>query len=105
VDFPYDFCAEGDHMPFVRAGRPGLLGSVSRASVVGGTTEMTANAVNRAAERKAAQATAYTMQVPTTTSVETDDLVARIEQLVRLRDRGALSDEEFRAAKALLFAG
>jgi hypothetical protein len=94
-------------MPFVRAGRPGLLSSVSRSCVVSGTTEMTANAVNRAAERKAAQATAYTMQQPATssTTVETEDLVTKIEQLVRLRDRGALSDEEFRAAKALLFAG
>lgn len=94
-------------MPFVRAGRPGLLSSVSRTWVVSGTTEMTANAVNRAAERKAAQATAYTMQqpAPSGTSVETEDLVTKIEQLVRLRDRGALSDDEFRAAKALLFAG
>jgi hypothetical protein len=67
---------------------------------------MTANAVNRAAEQKAAQATAYTSQqpIPPTTTGQTDDLVGKIEQLVRLRDRGALSDEEFRTVKALLFA-
>lgn len=84
-------------MPYVRAGRPGLLGTLSRSAVVAGSARLTALAVDRAERRRAKAAYTAAEQAP-------DDVVAKIEQLVRLRDRGVLSDAEFQTAKALVLA-
>jgi Short C-terminal domain len=75
-------------MPLVRYGRPGLLGTVARTSVVAGTASMTANAVNRR----------------THAPEDVDDLVEKLAQLAKLHDSGALSPQEFEAAKMKLLA-
>lgn len=93
-------------MPFMRAGRPGLLRTVGRTAVVAGTASMTANAVNRRAaanvqqqqEAAAYEAEQQQQQAPPTGT----DLVARLSELAKLRDSGALSESEFEAAKAQL---
>lgn len=104
-------------MPFVRYGRPGLLSTVARTAIVAGTATATANAVNRrAAERaqlqqeaaayEAAQQTPqYAPPPPPAAAPGGDDLVGRLGELARLREAGALTAEEFDAAKAKLLAG
>ena len=102
-------------MPFRRLGRPGLLGTVARTAVVAGTAQMTSNAINRHAQQRAmeeaAAAQANTAPAPPPPpSVRAaqpagDDLVSRLETLARLRDTGALSEEEFQAAKGRLLQG
>jgi hypothetical protein len=77
-------------MPLVRYGRPGLLGTVARTSVVAGTASMTVNALNRRARAPE--------------DAGADDLVRKLAQLAKLRDSGALSPQEFEAAKTKLLA-
>ncbi|MHA6628497.1 SHOCT domain-containing protein [Pseudonocardia sichuanensis] len=100
--------------PLRRLGRPGLLGTVARTAVVAGTAQMTSNAVNRHAQRRAmeeaaaAQVNAPPPPPPPPAQAAPpagDDLVARLESLARLRDSGALSEEEFQAAKGRLLQG
>ena len=61
-------------MGFVREGRTGLLGAVTRADVVAGTPSMTAMATTR-------------------------DLVSELAELAKLRDSGVLTEPEFQAVK------
>jgi hypothetical protein len=102
-------------MPFVRYGRPGLLGTVARTAIVAGTATMTANAVNRRAAARATQqqaaayraeqeAVAYQaeQQAAAQRPAQSDDLVGRLTELAQLRDAGALSADEFEAAKRSL---
>lgn len=100
--------------PLRRLGRPGLLGTVARTAVVAGTAQMTSNAINRHAQQRAmeeaaaAQANAAPAPPPPPAPAAPpagDDLVTRLETLARLRDTGALSEEEFRAAKGRLLQG
>ena len=100
-------------MPFVRAGRPGLLGTVGRTAVIAGTASMTANAIGRrsagraqaqqqaAAQQAAQQAPPQPPQAsPAPAAPGGEDLVERITELAKLRDAGALTDAEFAAAEA-----
>ncbi|WP_305093624.1 SHOCT domain-containing protein [Prescottella sp. R16] len=103
-----------------RIGRPGLLGTIARSAVVAGTATATSNAVNRRAQQRAAEQQAYEQQqaaqwqersVPPVyqepqpaPAPAGDDLVGKLQQLQQLRDSGALSDDEFAAAKAKLLA-
>ncbi|BDT86897.1 SHOCT domain-containing protein [Nocardia cyriacigeorgica] len=101
-----------------RVGRPGLLGTIARTAVISGTARATANAVDRRAQRRAAESQAYAAQqqapppmpaapppmpaAPPPAPSGGDDLVAKLQQLGQLRDSGVLSEEEFAAAKQQL---
>jgi hypothetical protein len=102
-------------VPFIRPlmgrriGRPGLLGTVARTAVIAGTATVTANAVSRAGARRTAETEAYDQQqerqyAPEPASGGDTDLVARLSELARLRETGALSGQEFEAAKAKLLS-
>jgi len=95
-------------MFIARAGRPGLLGTAVRTAVIAGTAQATAGAIarrqeERAEQRYAAQAAAAP-PVASPPSAPADpageDLIARLQQLASLHSAGALTDEEFAAAKA-----
>ena len=90
---------------------PGLLGTVARTAVVAGTATATANAVsNRQTRRPQAAADEQTQpdvqqQAPPGASMGAsggDDLAGKIKQLADLNAAGALTDDEFAAAKAKL---
>jgi Short C-terminal domain len=98
-----------------RVGRPGLLGTVARTAVISGTARATANAVDRRAQRRAAESqAAYAAQqqappppsppmpAPAPAAGGGEDLVAKLQQLGQLHDSGVLSDDEFAAAKRQL---
>jgi hypothetical protein len=97
-------------MFIARAGRPGLLGTVVRTAVIAGTAQATAGAVARRQEERAEQrqlaqaAAAQPVAPPPATSVPADaageDLIAQLQKLATLHSAGALTDEEFAAAKA-----
>jgi hypothetical protein len=89
---------------------PGLLGTVARTAVVAGTATATANAVNNRQARRAQaaadeQAQRDAQQQPSGASMGAsggDDLTSKIKQLADLNAAGALTDDEFAAAKAKL---
>jgi Short C-terminal domain len=90
-------------MPFVRR-RPLL-----RAAAVGGVAYMGAKAgTNRAMQAQAAPAApapAAPAPAPPPAAAPTgDDTISRLTQLASLHDSGALTDEEFAAAKAQVLA-
>lgn len=91
-----------------RFGRPGLLGLAARTAVVAGTASMTAGAINRHAQDRAnqqAEADAYEQQAaqPQPQAVsEGGSMVDEIQRLATLHQQGALSDDEFAAAKQRL---
>ena len=94
-----------------RMGRPGLLGTVARTAVVAGTATMTTRAISRRAENRAAEqqeAAAYEQQQAAAHEPDPGqgeaDLVEKLRDLVKLRDAGALTEQEFNAAKAKLLA-
>lgn len=99
-----------------RRGRPGLLGTVGRTALIAGTAQATANAVNRRA-RQRATAVPPPPAVPPPQSAPPPpappavadggqelDLVSQLGRLAQLRDTGALTEEEFQAAKARILA-
>ncbi len=85
-------------MPFVRR-RPLL-----RAAAVGGVAYMGAKAgTNRAMQAQAGQESQpapAAAPTPAPAAPAGDDTIARLTQLASLHDSGALTDEEFAAAKA-----
>lgn len=106
-----------------RFGRPGLLGTMARTAVVAGTAQaVTGRMQRRAAEREAeradqvqAQDAAFQSQAEIAhlrRQLDTaqagragaggGDLIAELEKLASLKSAGALSDDEFAAAKAKL---
>ena len=110
-------------MPFDRGGRPGLLGTIARTAVISGTAQATSNAVNRRArarsERDYAAANAQAAPppppapppaaAPTSPAAPTPapagggaSLADQIGQLADLHAAGALTTEEFAAAKSRL---
>ncbi len=94
-----------------RFGRPGLLGTMARTAVVAGTAHATVNALNRRGARRAeqeAEAQQYEQQ-QLTEQLQTAAAPApaggigdQLAELSKLHDAGALSDEEFAAAKQRL---
>ena len=74
---------------------PGLLGTMARTAVVAGTATAVTGAVRR---RQAERARLAGLQTDPT------DLTSTLKELADLREAGALSDEEFAAAKAKLLA-
>ncbi len=98
-----------------RMGRPGLIGTAARTAVIAGTAQATAGAVasrqqRRANEQAQAQAAAqYAAQAPPPQAAPApaaggDDLLESLERLAALHQSGALTDEEFAAAKASLLS-
>ena len=99
----------------------GLIGGMARTAVVAGTATAVSNRVSRRqAGRWAAQEQQQYQQYqqpayappsqyePAPASPEADDgssLIAQLEKLGDLRDKGILTDEEFAQQKARLLAG
>ncbi len=90
---------------------PGLLGTMARTAVVAGTATAVSGGVRRRQEARAgqaAEAAAYQQQqeyaAPTPDQAPGGDLTAKLKQLADLNASGALSDEEFAAAKAKLLS-
>ena len=100
-------------MPFARAGRPGLLGTVARTAAISGTAQVSANAVNRSAARRGQESAARDAPVQDTppaaepapdwpAPADGKDLTDQLSRLADLRGSGLLTDAEFAAAKARL---
>lgn len=91
-----------------RVGRPGLIGTMARTAVVAGTaTAVTGGMTRRANERaiRDQQAEAYQQQGMAASQPMPSgdgDTVGKLRELADLRASGALSEEEFAAAKAKL---
>jgi hypothetical protein len=92
-------------MPFVRR-RPLL-----RMAAVGGVAYMGAKAGSNRAQANAAQgqaqpapAAATPAAAPVAPPSQGTDTISRLQQLAALHDSGALTDEEFSAAKAQVLA-
>ena len=84
-------------MPFMR--RAPLL----RMAAVGGVAYMGAKAGTNRAQANAAQAQAQPAAAPAPVAAPAPpqtDTISRLQQLAALHDSGALTDEEFTAAKA-----
>jgi Short C-terminal domain len=103
--------------PVRRVGRPGLVGMAARTAVVAGTATAVAGGVAHHQANKqeqAAEAAAYEQQQqqaayapppPAPMEADTgvsDDTVAQLERLGKLKQEGILTDEEFAAQKAKL---
>jgi hypothetical protein len=103
--------------PVGRVGRPGLVGVAARTAVVAGTATAVAGGVARRQANKqeeAAEAAAYEQQqqepeaqayaappaAPPAEAGVSDDTVAQLERLGKLKEEGILTDEEFAAQKA-----
>ena len=84
--------------PFVRNGRPGLIGTMARTTVVVGTGSGMAGGVSRRQKVKARQAAAGPPAVPA-------DPIAQLKELAALKEQGVLTDEEFAAQKARILGG
>lgn len=111
-------------MPLIgRFGRPGLIGTAARTAVIAGTASATAGAVRRhqyaraeesyeqqqlaAAEQQrrledAARDAVRQPDPPQSTDPGDLGLVEQLQRLATLHTAGALSDEEFAAAKSHL---
>jgi len=104
-----------------RVGRPGLVGLAARTAVVAGTATAVSGSMQAKQQKKAqeqqqqyeaaqqqaqaaqqqAAAAAPAAQAPAP-PVGGVDVVAELQKLASLKEAGALSDEEFAAAKAKL---
>jgi Short C-terminal domain len=95
----------------------GLIGGMARTAVVAGTATAVSNRVSRRqAGRWSAQEQQQYQQQPAYAPPpyeapppqETDDgssLIAQLEKLGQLRDKGILTDEEFAQQKARILSG
>ncbi|GAB7006148.1 hypothetical protein JCM18899A_36210 [Nocardioides sp. AN3] len=106
----------------------GLIGGMARTAVVAGTATAVSNRVSRRQAGRWAQQDAYQAQQqqqayaeqqaysqpqvqyvqappPPAEDTSTEDMIAQLEKLGRLRDSGVLSDAEFEAQKARILAG
>ena len=70
--------------PFVRNGRPGLIGTMARTTVVVGLSRRRQTNAQQAAGQPATPA----------------DPIAKLKELAALKEQGILTDEEFTAQKA-----
>lgn len=116
-------------MPLGRRGRPGLIGMAARTAVVAGTATAVSGRVQQHQQQKyaeqsqqqadeaaaqqaaidqaAAQAVADAQAArtpPAPPPAGGDDVIARLTQLAQLHAQGALTDDEFAAAKAKLLS-
>ena len=87
---------------------PGLVGMAARTAVVAGTATAVSGRVARRQQRKYADQDAQYVQQQTAAATQgayeqepaEEDATVQIQKLAQLHDSGALSDEEFAAAKA-----
>lgn len=106
--------------PVRRVGRPGVVGMAARTAVVAGTATAVAGGVahhQQAKYEQQAEAQAYQQQQPAEAAQAppqqvvyqqapqedagvSDDTVAQLERLGKLKQEGILTDEEFAAQKA-----
>ncbi|WP_029137976.1 SHOCT domain-containing protein [Nakamurella lactea] len=110
--------------PMMRAGRPGLLGTVARTAVIAGTATAVSGGMTRHAQQRAQeqqQAEAYQQEQlaaqqappvyaqpappPPAAGAASEDLIAQLRELGELRSSGVLTEEEFAAQKAKLLNG
>jgi membrane protease subunit (stomatin/prohibitin family) len=75
--------------PYVRNGRPGLIGRTAGATVVVGL-----------ARRQQAKAQEAETQQAAAGQPATPDPIAKLKELAALKDQGVLTEEEFTAQKA-----
>jgi hypothetical protein len=88
-----------------RRGRPGLLGTMARTSVIAGTaTAVSGRVAQNQQQRYAAQQQQQEQQPPEPppAAAPESDVVTQIKQLAALNQQGILTDEEFGAKKAQL---
>lgn len=98
---------------------PRLLGAMARTAVVAGTSQATANAVNRRQAGRnvkaygEAEQQVYAQQAPppmqaapvvTAPAGGMDDKLAQLERLGQLKAQGILTEEKFAAQKAAILA-
>jgi hypothetical protein len=107
-----------------RVGRPGLVGTMARTAVVAGTATAVAGGVSRHQAAKADQAEAEADEqqqqqqmaaqqaaaapaagAPAAGGALDPAALAQIEQLAQMKESGALTEEEFTAAKAKILGG
>ena len=79
--------------PFVRNGRPGLIGTMARTTIVVGTGKAVAGGLSRRQQAKAQQAAAGEPAAPA-------DPIAQLKELAALKEQGMLTEEEFTVQKA-----
>lgn len=115
-------------MPRRRMGRPGLIGTVARTTVIAGTATAVSGSVARhsqqnqamqqqaaadqqqamvdqAAAQAAAQVGAQQAAAPAAPAGgSADDRISRLKELGALRDQGVLTEEEFASEKAKVLA-
>jgi Short C-terminal domain len=106
--------------PVARMGRRGVVGTVARTAVVAGTATAVAGGVAHQQQSKyeqqaEAEASDQQQQAPPQQVVYqqappedpgvSDDTVAQLERLGKLKQEGILTDEEFAAQKAKILGG
>jgi thiaminase len=85
---------------------PGLVGMAARTAVVAGTATAVSGRVARRQANKYSDQDAQYVQQQTAAAAQganaapEEDATVQIQKLAQLHDSGALSDEEFAAAKA-----
>ncbi|MGB0100812.1 MAG: SHOCT domain-containing protein [Nocardioides sp.] len=95
---------------------PGLIRGVARTAAIAGTATAVSNRVSRRqagrwAEQEQQQAPQqyaqpqYAPPPPAPAPSAEDDMIAQLEKLGGLHDKGILTDEEFAAQKAKLLGG
>ncbi|MFI2487873.1 SHOCT domain-containing protein [Promicromonospora kroppenstedtii] len=95
----------------------GLIGGMARTAVVAGTATAVSNRVSRrqanrwatqesyAQPQQQAPQQVYVAPPPQPASSGSEDVIAQLERLGKLRDEGVLTDAEFSAQKARILAG
>ena len=96
-------------MPLRRRG-PGLVRGMARTAVVAGTaTAVSGRVARRQQQRWGQQAEAEQAQAapaaPAAAPAESADVSGQLQELASMHASGALSDEEFAAAKAKVLGG
>ncbi|ROO90011.1 putative oligomerization/nucleic acid binding protein [Actinocorallia herbida] len=88
----------------IRAGRPGLLGTVARTAVISGTATAVSGRVQRRQARRdyeqQAQQQPVRQQADPAQQVPAPDRIEQLQQLADLQAQGVLTPEEFAAEKA-----
>jgi hypothetical protein len=88
-----------------RRGRPGLLGTMARTTVIAGTAQAVGGRVAHRQEQKFAEQSAQAppaAPAPEAPAPAEIDVVTQLKQLAALAEQGILTQEEFAAKKAQL---
>jgi putative oligomerization/nucleic acid binding protein len=85
--------------------RPSLLGTMARTAVVAGTASAVAGGVRARQDQRRHDQQQRAEPPPAPAPAAGGDLADTIARLAQLRDSGALTDDEFAAAKARLLTG